>query len=148
MQLWAINFSCVKWPSSGSLQEFTQSCLRHDANLRPTAHDLLFHRVLFEVHSLKLLAAHCLINNQCEFYHLRMSSCQDSRSQNIHLLFLMLNLTEQGLFGPEGYELFFFLSADLLPENCVEEKTKSFDPNAVMAEIRHDDRPGVQLKYK
>uniref|UniRef100_A0A3B5M4M8 Nuclear receptor binding protein 2 n=1 Tax=Xiphophorus couchianus TaxID=32473 RepID=A0A3B5M4M8_9TELE len=82
------------------MREFTQSCLRHDANLRPTAHDLLFHRVLFEVHSLKLLAAHCLINNQY-----------------------------------------------LLPENCVEEKTKSFDPNAVMAEIRHDDRPGVQLKY-
>lgn len=49
------------------LQEFTQSCLRHEAKLRPTAHDLLFHRVLFEVHSLKLLAAHCLINNQCEF---------------------------------------------------------------------------------
>lgn len=49
------------------LQEFTQSCLRHEAKLRPTAHDLLFHRVLFEVHSLKLIAAHCLINNQCEF---------------------------------------------------------------------------------
>lgn len=49
------------------LQEFTQSCLRQEAKLRPTAHDLLFHRVLFEVHSLKLLAAHCLINNQCEF---------------------------------------------------------------------------------
>uniref|UniRef100_A0A8P4GPT2 Nuclear receptor binding protein 2b n=1 Tax=Dicentrarchus labrax TaxID=13489 RepID=A0A8P4GPT2_DICLA len=59
------------------MREFTQSCLRHDAKLRPTAHDLLFHRVLFEVHSLKLLAAHCLINNQY-----------------------------------------------LLPENCVEEKTK------------------------
>lgn len=50
-----------------TLQEFTQSCLRHEAKIRPTAHDLLFHRVLFEVHSLKLLAAHCLINNQCEF---------------------------------------------------------------------------------
>ncbi|KAM7369751.1 hypothetical protein PAMP_011047 [Pampus punctatissimus] len=81
------------------MREFTQSCLRHEAKLRPTAHDLLFHRVLFEVHSLKLLAAHCLINNQY-----------------------------------------------LLPENCVEEKTKSFDPNAVMAEIKHEDRQGVQLK--
>lgn len=56
-----------------SLQEFTQSCLRHEAKLRPTAHDLLFHRVLFEVHSLKLLAAHCLINNQCELYHRHMA---------------------------------------------------------------------------
>uniref|UniRef100_H2SEX8 Nuclear receptor binding protein 2b n=1 Tax=Takifugu rubripes TaxID=31033 RepID=H2SEX8_TAKRU len=46
------------------MREFTQSCLRHEAKIRPTAHDLLFHRVLFEVHSLKLLAAHCLINNQ------------------------------------------------------------------------------------
>ncbi|KAF0024903.1 hypothetical protein F2P81_021784 [Scophthalmus maximus] len=82
------------------MREFTQSCLRHEAKLRPTAHDLLFHRVLFEVHSLKLLAAHCLISNQY-----------------------------------------------LLPENCVEEKTKSFDPSAIMAEIKHVDRQGVQLKY-
>ncbi|KAG7269566.1 hypothetical protein CRUP_029835 [Coryphaenoides rupestris] len=48
------------------MKEFTQSCVRQEAKLRPTAHDLLFHRVLFEVHSLKLLAAHCLISNQCE----------------------------------------------------------------------------------
>uniref|UniRef100_A0A3P9CRT1 Nuclear receptor binding protein 2b n=1 Tax=Maylandia zebra TaxID=106582 RepID=A0A3P9CRT1_9CICH len=82
------------------MREFTQSCLHHDSKLRPTAHDLLFHRVLFEVHSLKLLAAHCLINNQY-----------------------------------------------LLPENCVEEKTKSFDPNAVMAEIKHEDRQGVQYSH-
>lgn len=75
-------------------------CVRHNPCLRPTAHDLLFHRVLFEVHSLKLLAAHCLINNQY-----------------------------------------------MLPENCVEEKTKSFDPNGVMAEIIYGDRSRVQLKY-
>lgn len=43
-----------------------------------------------------------------------------------------------------AFSLFF--PPDLLPENCVEEKTKSFDPNAVMAEIRHEDRDGVQLK--
>uniref|UniRef100_A0A8C9T6W6 Nuclear receptor binding protein 2 n=1 Tax=Scleropages formosus TaxID=113540 RepID=A0A8C9T6W6_SCLFO len=82
------------------MREFTQSCVRLEAKKRPTAHDLLFHRVLFEVHSLKLLAAHCFINNQY-----------------------------------------------LFPENCVEEKTKSFDPNGIMAEIKHADRPGVQLKY-
>lgn len=48
-------------------QEFIQSCVHADPKMRPTAHDLLFHRVLFEVHSLKLLAAHCFINNQCEY---------------------------------------------------------------------------------
>ncbi|XP_048858040.1 nuclear receptor-binding protein 2 isoform X1 [Brienomyrus brachyistius] len=82
------------------MREFIQSCVRPAANLRPTAHNLLFHRVLFEVHSLKLLAAHCFINNQY-----------------------------------------------LLPENCVEEKTKSIDPSGIMAEIKHRGRPGVQLKY-
>lgn len=72
-----------------SLQEFTQSCLGHDAKLRPTAHDLLFHRVLFEVHSLKLLAAHCLINNQCEFL---TSSCRaSSHIFNVsHLTFALM----------------------------------------------------------
>ncbi|KAK3546130.1 hypothetical protein QTP70_024489, partial [Hemibagrus guttatus] len=82
------------------MREFTQSCVRTEAKMRPTAHDLLFHRVLFEVHSLKLLAAHCFISNQY-----------------------------------------------LLPENCVEEKTKAIDPNGIMAEINHSDRPGIQLKY-
>ncbi|MGH0166705.1 UNVERIFIED_CONTAM: hypothetical protein FKN15_050911 [Acipenser sinensis] len=82
------------------MREFVQLCLHHEAKKRPSAHNLLFHRVLFEVHSLKLLAAHCFINNQY-----------------------------------------------MLPENCVEEKTKTFDPSAVMAEIRHKNRPGVQLKY-
>uniref|UniRef100_A0A1B0C580 Nuclear receptor-binding protein homolog n=1 Tax=Glossina palpalis gambiensis TaxID=67801 RepID=A0A1B0C580_9MUSC len=36
-------------------------CLRRNPSERPTASDLLFHPLLFEVHSLKLLAAHCLI---------------------------------------------------------------------------------------
>jgi len=47
-------------------QEFILSCLTLNPDKRPTANSLLFHRVLFEVHSLKLLAAHCFINNQCE----------------------------------------------------------------------------------
>ncbi|MGH0123544.1 UNVERIFIED_CONTAM: hypothetical protein FKN15_012950 [Acipenser sinensis] len=51
------------------MREFVQACVRHEAKKRPSAHDLLFHRVLFEVHSLKLLAAHCFINNQCESMH-------------------------------------------------------------------------------
>lgn len=41
----------------------------------------------------------------------------------------------------------FSFFPDLLPENCVEEKTKSFDPNGIMAEINHRDRPGVHLKW-
>lgn len=47
-------------------QEFILSCLARDPSRRPSAHNLLFHRVLFEVHSLKLLAAHCFLQHQCE----------------------------------------------------------------------------------
>ncbi|KNC30189.1 hypothetical protein FF38_00832 [Lucilia cuprina] len=36
-------------------------CLRRNPSERPNASDILFHPLLFEVHSLKLLAAHCLI---------------------------------------------------------------------------------------
>ncbi|XP_075067671.1 nuclear receptor-binding protein 2 isoform X2 [Mixophyes fleayi] len=45
-----------------NMKEFILKCLSASPGHRPSAHNLLFHRVLFEVHSLKLLAAHCFIN--------------------------------------------------------------------------------------
>ncbi|EPQ07022.1 Nuclear receptor-binding protein 2 [Myotis brandtii] len=50
--------------SDPNMREFILSCLARDPAHRPSAHNLLFHRVLFEVHSLKLLAAHCFIQPQ------------------------------------------------------------------------------------
>lgn len=41
-----------------SLKDFIKKCLSTDPSSRPTARQLLFHPLLFEVHSLKLLAAH------------------------------------------------------------------------------------------
>nr|XP_056710813.1 nuclear receptor-binding protein 2 [Euleptes europaea] len=83
-----------------NMREFILSCLLLNPEKRPSAHNLLFHRVLFEVHSLKLLAAHCFINNQY-----------------------------------------------LMPENVVEEKTKSLDLNMVMAEMKRQGRPPVHWRY-
>ncbi|XP_015272450.1 PREDICTED: nuclear receptor-binding protein 2 [Gekko japonicus] len=83
-----------------NMREFILSCLLLNPEQRPSAHNLLFHRVLFEVHSLKLLAAHCFISNQY-----------------------------------------------LMPENVVEEKTKSLDLDMVMAEMRRQGRPPVQWRY-
>ncbi|XP_034524646.1 nuclear receptor-binding protein 2 isoform X2 [Ailuropoda melanoleuca] len=61
---------CTSWETRKRLREaqgfgeFILSCLARDPSCRPSAHNLLFHRVLFEVHSLKLLAAHCFIQHQ------------------------------------------------------------------------------------
>jgi len=44
-------------------KDFIRKCLLRDPQARPNARDLLFHPVLFEVHSLKLLAAHTLVRN-------------------------------------------------------------------------------------
>lgn len=44
-------------------KDFIRRCLNDNPQLRPTARELLFHPLLFEVHSLKLLAAHCLVKS-------------------------------------------------------------------------------------
>lgn len=49
-------------------KDFIYKCLSHIPSERPSARELLFHPLLFEVHSLKLLVAHCLLNTAREFY--------------------------------------------------------------------------------
>lgn len=44
-------------------RDFIRKCLNKDPKERPTSLELLFHPVIFEVHSLKLLAAHVLVNS-------------------------------------------------------------------------------------
>ncbi|CAG0905621.1 unnamed protein product, partial [Cyprideis torosa] len=48
-------------------KDFIEKCLRPDPSTRPTARQLLFHPILFEVHSLKLLAAHITVKNSKVF---------------------------------------------------------------------------------
>lgn len=47
----------------GVQKDFIRACLRPEPEQRPDARQLLFHRALFEVPSLRLLAAHAVVNN-------------------------------------------------------------------------------------
>lgn len=58
-------------------RDFLEKCLEKDPERRPTARDLLFHSVLFEVHSLTLLAAHAIVNN---------SQLMETVAENTHML--------------------------------------------------------------
>lgn len=46
------------------MQNFIEICLNPDPQKRPTARELLFDDALFEVHSLKLLAAHAIVDTK------------------------------------------------------------------------------------
>lgn len=54
-------------------KDFIRKCLRKVPEERPTARELLFHPVLFEVHSLKLLAAHVLVNTPANIINENMT---------------------------------------------------------------------------
>ena len=50
-------------PDEGPINDFVRKCIQDNPENRPTGRQLLFHSVLFEVPSLKLLSAHALVNN-------------------------------------------------------------------------------------
>jgi len=54
---------CIESLEDEGQKDFIRKCLIKDPCLRPKARDLLFHPILFEVPSLKLLAAHTLVSD-------------------------------------------------------------------------------------
>ncbi|KAF6206898.1 hypothetical protein GE061_018134 [Apolygus lucorum] len=63
-----------------SQKDLITKCLARDAAKRPTAREVLFHPILFEVHSLKLLAADAYVNN----YANTSDSITDEIVQRMH----------------------------------------------------------------
>uniref|UniRef100_A0A8C4VQ71 Nuclear receptor binding protein 2 n=1 Tax=Gopherus evgoodei TaxID=1825980 RepID=A0A8C4VQ71_9SAUR len=75
-----------------ALEDFILGCLLLNPDKRPTAHNLLFHQVLFEVHSLKLLAAHCFINNQ----YLMPENVVEENTKGLDLNMVMAEIRLEG----------------------------------------------------
>uniref|UniRef100_A0A452HS95 Nuclear receptor binding protein 2 n=1 Tax=Gopherus agassizii TaxID=38772 RepID=A0A452HS95_9SAUR len=75
-----------------NMRDFILGCLLLNPDKRPTAHNLLFHQVLFEVHSLKLLAAHCFINNQ----YLMPENVVEENTKGLDLNMVMAEIRLEG----------------------------------------------------
>ncbi|XP_065255427.1 nuclear receptor-binding protein 2 isoform X3 [Emys orbicularis] len=75
-----------------NMRDFILGCLLLNPDKRPTAHNLLFHQVLFEVHSLKLLAAHCFINNQ----YLMPENVVEEKTKELDLNMVMAEIRREG----------------------------------------------------
>ena len=64
--------------------DFIRACLKTEPELRPTARGLLFHRALFEVSPLRLLAAHTVV--RCSGIAVNLARSFSSHLQNAHCL--------------------------------------------------------------
>ncbi|KAF1668853.1 Nuclear receptor-binding protein 2, partial [Aptenodytes patagonicus] len=97
-----------------NMREFILSCLTLNPDKRPTANNLLFHRVLFEVHSLKLLAAHCFINNQ----YLMPENVVEEKIKELDLNMVMAEIRREGQPGVQWrYSEVSFLELDKFLED-------------------------------
>ncbi|NXI93078.1 NRBP2 protein, partial [Psophia crepitans] len=97
-----------------NMREFILSCLTLNPDNRPTANNLLFHRVLFEVHSLKLLAAHCFINNQ----YLMPENVVEEKIKELDLNMVMAEIRREGRPGAQWrYSEVSFLELDKFLED-------------------------------
>uniref|UniRef100_A0A6I8NB56 Nuclear receptor-binding protein 2 n=1 Tax=Ornithorhynchus anatinus TaxID=9258 RepID=A0A6I8NB56_ORNAN len=120
-----------------NMREFILSCLLLNPARRPSAHNLLFHRVLFEVHSLKLLAAHCFIQHQ----YLMPENVVEEKTKMIDLNMVMAEIRRTGRPGVQWrngiYPLMNFAASRPLglpraltqpPEDAQKAKTPTPEP--------------------
>lgn len=97
-------------------KDFIFKCLNKDPKERPSARELLFHPLLFEVHSLKLIAAHCLINSAPNF----SETIIDEMMQRLYKPDIVLADIQRNDGGRIEFKLFDVPSAEKL-EKFVED---------------------------